>query len=337
MDTTGKILITGSTGFIGGAVTRVLSERGHAVRLLLRPSAVITHLPIPEAETVVASLQDERGLRSALRGVRTVVHLASAESARRRRDLFTVDVEGTRRLLTQAKESGVERLVYLSHLGADRGSAFLFLQAKGIAENAILESGIPALILRASMVFGAEDTFTNVLAMLARVMPAVFLVPEVDTQLQPLWVEDLAACVDYCLAEDRHFGEILSIGGPEHLTFQQVVEAVLNEIRVQRIIMRGWPPLMRLGAWLMDGTLPHSPITPFWLDYLSVNRTCEANSLSRLFGLIPARLADQIGYLRTGRGLRQLIRFSTRGKQVFLDEVGREIAARERKNRSRTP
>lgn len=327
---TGKILITGSTGFIGGAVARVLRNRGQSIRLLLRPSSVITRLPVPEADIVVASFHDQRGIRTALKGVRAVVHLASAESARRRRDLFTTDVEGTRQLVAQARDSGVERLVYLSHLGADRGSAFPFLQAKGIAESAILESGIPSLILRSSMVFGSEDSFTNVIAMLARIMPALFFVPELDSQLQPLWVEDLAACIDYCLAEDRYFGDILSIGGPEHMTFQQVVEAVLNEIRAPRMIVRGWPPLMRLGTWLMDGVLPHAPVTPFWLDYLSVNRTCEANSLPRLFGLKPARLADQIGYLHQGRGLRQLARFAWRGRQVFLQDVERGRVERKR-------
>lgn len=313
----GKVLILGSTGFIGRVVTRVLADRGHSIRLLLHPSSHLTRFPIPKAETVVASFQDERGIRSAMTGVSTVVHLATAENARHRRDLFATDVEGTRMLVAQARTSGVERLVYLSHLGADRGSAFPFLQAKGIAESAILESGIPSLILRSSTVFGMGDSFTNAIAFLARATPAFFLVPDFDSQFQPLWVEDLAACVEYCLAAHQYFGEILSIGGPEHLTFVQIVEAVLNEMRIQRMIVTAWPPVLRLGAWIMDGLLPYSPITPSWLDFLAVSRTCEANILPRLFGLKPARLSEQICYLRKGRGLRQLIRYIARGRRIF--------------------
>jgi len=315
-----KILVTGSTGFVGRVITRVLAERGYAVRLLLRPASRITRLPIPEAETVVASLQDERGMRAATAGVDAIIHLASAEGARRRRDLFTTDIEGTRMLVAQAKASGVRRLIYLSHLGADRGSAYPFLQAKGIAEHAILECGIPALILRSSRIFGAGDSFTNSIAFLARMVPAFFFVPDIDSHMQPLWVEDLAACMEYCLAEDRYFGEILSIGGPEHLSFGQVVEAVLDEIRAPRMIMGIWPPLARFTLWMMDWILPHSPLTPFWLDYLGVPSTCEANSLSRLFGLKPARIGQQLGYLRQGRGLSKLLQYILQGRQVLWEK-----------------
>jgi uncharacterized protein YbjT (DUF2867 family) len=315
-----KILVTGGTGFIGRVITRVLAERGNPVRLLLRPSALIARLPVLEVETVVASLQDERGIRAAVAGVETIIHLASAEGARRRRDLFATDIEGTRMLVAQAKTSGVRRLIYLSHLGADRGSAFPFLQAKGIAEHAILESGIPSLVLRSSRIYGAGDSFTNSIAFLAHVLPAVFFIPDMDTHMQPLWVEDLAACMEYCLAEDRYFGEILSIGGPEHLSFAQIVEAVLDEIRAPRLIAGIWPPLARFSLWLMDWTLPHSPFSPFWLDYLGVPSTCEANSLSRLFGLKPARIGEQLGYLRTGRGVRKFFQYILRGRQVLWEK-----------------
>jgi uncharacterized protein YbjT (DUF2867 family) len=248
--------------------------------------------------------------------------LATAEGERRRRDVFSTDVEGTRSLLTQAKASGVKRILYLSHLGADRGSAYPFLQAKGIAEHAIVESGIPFLILRSSLVYGAGDSFTNAIAFFARLLPAAFFIPDMDTYMQPLWVEDLAACMEYCLAEGRYFGEILSIGGPEHLSFEQIVEVVLDAIRTPRMILRAWPPLARFSLELMDWILPHSPFTPFWLDYLAVPSTCEANSLSRLFGLKPAPIREPIGYLRQGRGIRKLLQFVLRGSEVLQDRGG---------------
>ncbi len=312
-----KVLITGSTGFIGRVVTRVLVDRGHSIRLLVRPSPHLPPLPVPQAEVVVASFQDEGGIRAAVAGVDAIIHLASAEGEHRRRDLFSTDVEGTRNLLAQAKTSGVKRILYLSHLGADRGSAYPFLQAKGIAEHAILESGIPYLILRSSLVYGAGDSFTNAIAFFAHLLPAVFFIPEMDTHMQPLWVEDLAACMEYCLAEDRYFGEILSIGGPEHLSFEQIVEVVLDVIRAPRMIVRVWPPLARFGLGLMDWVLPHSPFTPFWLDYLSVPSTCEANSLSRLFGLKPASIREPTGYLRQNRGIKRFLQFIWRGSEVL--------------------
>jgi uncharacterized protein YbjT (DUF2867 family) len=317
-----NVLVTGSTGFIGGVVTRVLAGRGHRVRLLIRPSARIARLPLPQAEAVVASFQDESGMRAAVADIDSIVHLASAEGAPRRRDLFTTDVEGTRALLAQARTAGVKRFLYLSHIGADRSSAFPFLQAKGIAEHSILESGIPALILRASRVYGAGDSFTNSIAFFARLLPAVCFIPEMDTHLQPLWVEDLAACLEYCLAGDRHFGEVLSVGGPEHLSFRQIVETVLDAIRAPRAIVPVWPPLARFSLSLLDWTLPHSPFSPVWMDYLAVPSTCEANSLSRLFGLRPASLRERIGYLNRNRGFRNMLGYVMRGREVLQDRRG---------------
>jgi|WetSurMetagenome_2_1015567.scaffolds.fasta_scaffold27390_2 uncharacterized protein YbjT (DUF2867 family) len=314
-----KVLITGSTGFIGRVVTRVLVDRGHSVRLLLRPSARRSKLPVPQAEAVVASFQDEGGIRAAVAGVDSIIHLASAEGEHRRRDLFATDVEGTRTLLTQAKASGVQRILYLSHLGADRGSAFPFLQAKGIAEHAIVESGISYLILRSSLVYGAGDSFTNAIAFLARLLPGAYFIPEMDTHMQPLWVEDLAACMEYCLSENRYFGEILSIGGPEHLSLEQVVESVLDVIRAPRMMVKVWPPIARFSLGMMDWVLPYSPFTPFWMDYLAVPSTCEANSLSRLFGLKPASLREPIGYLRQNRGIRKFLQFVMRGSEVLQE------------------
>jgi NADH dehydrogenase len=296
-----------------------LADRGHAIRLLIRPSSRIARLPLPQSEAVVASFRDEGGIRAATAGIDAIIHLASAEGEHRRRDLFSTDVEGTRILLAQAKASGVKRILYLSHLGADRGSAYPFLQAKGIAEHAIRESGIPFLILRSSLVYGAGDSFTNAIAFLARLLPAAVFIPEMDTHMQPLWVEDLAACLEYCLAEDRYFGEILTIGGPEHLSFEQIVEVVLDVIRTPRMIVRVWPPLARFGLSLMDWILPHSPFTPFWLDYLAVPSTCEANSLSRLFGLKPANIRESIGYLRRGRGIKKFIQYVLKGSDVLLE------------------
>jgi uncharacterized protein YbjT (DUF2867 family) len=309
-----RVLVTGGTGFVGRVVTRVLADRGYSIRLLVRPSKRIARLPGRQAETVVASFQDEGGIRAATAGIDAIVHLASAEGENRRRDLFATDVEGTRTLLEQAKSSGVKRFLYLSHLGADRSSAFPFLQAKGIAEHAILDSGIPSLILRTSLIYGAGDSFTNAIALFARIFPAFIFIPEMDTHMQPLWVEDLAACLEYCLAEDRYFGEVLSIGGPEHLAFEQIVECVLDEVRAPRMIVRVWPPLVRFSLSLMDWIIPNFPFTPFWMDYLAVPSTCEANSLSRLFGLKPASLRDSIGYLRRGRGSGGYLKKIFRGR-----------------------
>ena len=87
-----RLLITGATGFIGRAICQVFSRRAYDLRLLLRPSRSIRGLPPGRSEVAVASLSDARSLRAALVGVQTIIHLASAEGERRRRDLLATDV-----------------------------------------------------------------------------------------------------------------------------------------------------------------------------------------------------------------------------------------------------
>ena len=182
------ILVTGATGFIGRALVRHLSETGQEVRVLLRPSPKSPRLPkgVP-VEVSVVSLNDERGVRAALRGVHQVFHLASASGYGRHGNLFNTDMEGTRILAQAAQDAGIQRLSFLSHVGADRMSAFPVHKAKGIAEEHIRKSGVPHTIIRSTIVFGPEDNFTNNIAAILRAVPFIFPTPGYGkVLLQPL-------------------------------------------------------------------------------------------------------------------------------------------------------
>jgi len=304
------ILVTGGPGFIGQRLIRRLVDEGHSIRTLIRPSARTPRLPQGIAvQAAIANLTDLRGVRAALMGVETVFHLAGANWADPHVNFRASETEGTRNLLEAAQDAGVKRLVFLSHLGADRAAAFSALKAKGIAEEFIRQSSLDYTILRSSLVFGPDDHFTTGLAKLLAFTPRVFPLPaNGETRLQPFWVEDLVSCLIWCLEDAETSGQTISVGGPEHLSLRRIAELILEKAGLQRRLISGRPSYLRILINLSRALTPRLPISSYWLDYLAADRICELDSVPRQFHLLPARFSQKIEYLSGvdwGKALKQ--------------------------------
>jgi len=293
------ILVTGATGFIGRVLVRHLYASGYPVRTLLRPSPRTPRLPrgVP-VEAAVVSLSDRRGLRAALRDVDIIIHLAGSEWQGRSANLLETDIQGTQNLAGVAKDAGIKRFIFISHIGADRASAFPVHKAKGIAEEHIRKSGVPHTIIRSSIVFGPEDHFTTDLAGLLRVSPGIFFTPgDGQTLVQPLWVEDLVTSLVWAIESPSTRNQTYEIGGSEYFTMRQVLMTIMDVIHVHRTLVSAPPPFLRSLIVTLETFIPRYPLSSFWVDYTAVNRTCPVDNLPRFFGLMPARFTYRLDYL----------------------------------------
>src|SRR5512138_2641788 len=296
----GLILVTGATGFIGHALLRHLFEDGRPVRVLIRPSRKSPRLPtgLP-VEAAVVSLSDERAIRAALKDVDAVIHLAGAESQGRNANLLKVDMQGTENLARVAADAGIKRFMTLSHIGASRSSGFPVFKAKGIAEEHIRRSGVPYTIFRTSIVFGPGDHFTTNLARLLAMSPGFFPMPgSTRAVLQPLWVEDLLSVLLWSLDNEATINQVYEIGGSEYFTVRQIVEILMQVTRRPRVLFELHPVFLRALIVTLESFVPNYPASSFWLDYISINRTCPVDNLPRIFGLMPARFTYRLDYLK---------------------------------------
>jgi uncharacterized protein YbjT (DUF2867 family) len=294
------ILVTGATGFIGRALIRHLFETGRQVRVLMRPSRRSPRLPkgVP-VEAAVVSLSDERAIRAALKDVDVIFHLAGAESQGRNANLLEVDMKGTENLARVAAEAGVKRIVYVSHVGASRSSGFPVFKAKGIAEEHIRRAGVPYTILRTTIVFGPEDHFTTSLARLLKMTPFFFSLPgDGRTVIQPLWVEDLVTVLLWTLDNDETVNQTYEIGGSEYFNVRQITEIIMQTTQRPHILFELHPAVLRALIVTLETFVPNYPISSFWLDYISISRTCPVDNLPRAFGLMPARFNYRLDYLK---------------------------------------
>lgn len=326
------ILVTGATGFIGRVLVRHLVEAGYPVRTLIRPSPRTPRLPLGvPVDAAVVGLGDTRGLRAALRGVDTIFHLASAEGQGARADLLSADIQGTLNLAQAAVESRVQRIFFISHLGADRASAFPVMKAKGIAEEHIRHSGVPYTILRSALVYGPEDHFTTGLAWMVRRAPGLLPLPGGgQARLQPLWVEDLVTCLLHAYETPETINQTYEIGGSEYYSLRQMVEVIMSVTRRWRWLVPLSLPATRGLTVYLEQNLKGFPPSGFWLDYVSVNHTCDVGSLPRHFGLMPARFSYRLEYLapRPKANLLAGVRQTVQRTAVRLGSAVRSLRSR---------
>jgi uncharacterized protein YbjT (DUF2867 family) len=199
------LLLTGATGRVGSALLPRLTARGEAVRCLVRDPRRLGPARV-HVQIALGDLADPASFRHALRGVRTVVHLAGAW-----RDQPTAGIEelnglATWRLLRAAERAGVERFVFLSVLGANARHALRVQRAKALAERAVADAAPATVTLRASAIYAPHEPRLALLAGAG------------DARVQPIAAADVAACVLAVL--DRPPGT-WELAGPEELTWRQ--------------------------------------------------------------------------------------------------------------------
>ena len=288
------VCITGSTGFVGRYIAKELCSRGLRVRCLARASSDLTPLAGLPVEICRGDVTDEASLQSALQGVVSVVHLVAIIRETKVATFEAINLSGTRNLVQAAKKMGVKRLVYMSNLGAGPDKRFPLLYAKWRAEEDVRSSGIDFTIFRPSVMFGRGDGFVCVLANIIRRLPLVPVIGSGRIKFQLISVEDVATCVAESLTNKRTVNQIIPLGGPEHLAYEEIIDLIIKKLKLRRRKAHIPAPLMRFIVWTGGKLGLTLPITSAQLAMLTRDNITSLDAVEKVFGFKPISLREKI-------------------------------------------
>jgi NADH dehydrogenase len=289
------LLLTGATGLIGSSLLRRLTARGEPVRCLVRDPRRLGPERV-RVQITIGDLTDPRALRQAMRGVRTVVHLAASHRDQPHATIEELAGVATWRLLRAAEHAGVEHFVFFSALGATPHHPSRLHRAKALAERAVAEAALRTTTFAPSLVYAPGDRRIARLERLAW-LPAVPLAGRGRARTQPIWAEDVADCVLAALERPGESHARYELAGPDVLTQREVVEVVLRAAHRRRRLLPLPAPLLRP---LLRGyeTLTGPAALATWdeAELLAVTmRTPRGTADAEALGVHPRALAAVLG------------------------------------------
>lgn len=314
MTTRSVATVFGGTGFIGRYVVQRLAAAGHVVRVAGRDPELAQSLrPMGRVGQIVpwfAPLGHDDAVRRAADGAELVVNLVGLLAEAKPGQFAAVHAEGAGRVARHAAAAGAARLVQVSAIGADAASPSEYGRTKAAGEAAVRAAFPRAVVLRPSLVFGAEDKFFNRFAGMARVLPVMPVISG-DSRFQPVYVGDVADAVMAGLAREDAAGRVFELGGPEVLTFRAILAWILKETQRRRPLLEIPPAVARLQAAVAQ----RLPGKPFTLDQLTMlsrdNVVAEGTAGLAALGIvatpIDAVVPSYLDRYRAGGGKRTLV------------------------------
>ena len=233
------VTIYGGSGFVGRYIARRMAKLGWRVRVAVRrPNEAIFVKPygvVGQVEPVLCNIRNDESVRMVMQGADAVVNCVGTFDARGKNNFDAIQAEGAERVARIAAEQGVARMVQISAIGADAESKSDYARTKGEGEAAVLSHMPDAVILRPSVIFGAEDQFFNRFAGMSRMGPVLPLVGA-DTKFQPVYVDNVAEAAEKALTGSVS-GGIYELGGPDAMSFRALMDDMLAIIRRRRIVV----------------------------------------------------------------------------------------------------
>ncbi len=270
------ILVVGSTGQLGGIITRQLLQQGKSVRILVRPSSDYQHLVDIGAQPILGDLKDRSSLDKACEGISTVITTANSAQRGGEDNVENVDLNGNHNLIDAAKAAGVKHFIFTSALGSDITSPVPFIQAKAKTEQYLRSSGMNYTILAPNIFMGVW--LGVIIGLALQNGQPVTLVGSGEKKHSFIAEPDIAAFAVSAVDNPAAINQYIAIGGPEAISWLEIFNiagrVLGHELKIKRIAPTEPIPFLPVDAGLtMSGIMAFSDTYETPIDMAETAKT----------------------------------------------------------------
>jgi len=306
------ILVTGATGYVGGRLIPALLEAGHRVRAMGRSLDKLSCRPWsrhPQIELVEGDVLDRESLENACRGCRAAYYLVHSMIAQKKK-YVAADRRAAHNMVAAAASAGLQRMIYLGGLAEARKAPLSKHLQSRLEVAKILQAGpVPTTDLRAPMILGSGSASFEILRYLVEHLPVMITPRWVFSRNQPIAIRNVINYLVGCLDHDETIGGTFDIGGPDVLTYRELLDIYAQEARLRK-------------RWVIPVPVLTPTLSAYWIHLISPVPTSIALPLtegltseavcteSRIQSIIPQKLLS----------CREAIRLALeRAKQAQVD------------------
>ncbi len=288
------VFIAGATGFVGGHLVDYLLEKGVSLKCLVRSEKTADALARRGVRVCRGDITEPGTLKDVLEPDDIVIHLVGIIAEQGRATFTSVHVDGTANLVAEARRAGVRHFFYQSALGADSASFSGYLRTKAEAEEIVRSSGLGWTIFRPSLIIGPWDGFTRKLVDMIRLSPVLPIPGDGGARFQPVGIRDWLRCGGAVIENPRAHQATYDIGGPEQLTYREIVETLAGVMGSRRLSLHIPLGLMKFSASVLEAVIASPPVTVEQVRLLEQDNICDTDAIEKAFGFRPQRYQEAL-------------------------------------------
>ena len=253
------ILVTGATGYVGGRLIPALLEAGYRVRAMGRSLDKLgcrSWARHQQIELVQGDVLDRGSLEEACRGCRAAYYLVHSMIAQKKK-YVQADRQAARNMVDAAASEGLERMIYLGGLAEAREVPLSRHLRSRLEVADILQSGpVPTTDLRAPMILGSGSASFEILRYLVEHLPVMTTPRWVFSPNQPIAIRNVINYLVGCLEHDETIGGTFDIGGPDVLTYRELLDIYAEEAHLRK-------------RWVIPVPVLTPTLSAYWIHLIS--------------------------------------------------------------------